>query len=95
MMRAQTRNDVSVQIVELLRDVSTDPQLASLLTRASGREPLTEGEVTQHRHRILAMLRYFENVHYQYRQDLYDEAEYSRQEDAWHRFLTDAASVSV
>ena len=32
MMRAQTRNEVAAQIVELLSHVSTNPELADLLT---------------------------------------------------------------
>ena len=95
LMEAQTRNEVSVQIVDLLRDVSTDPQLAALLRRAGDGEPLSAEEVIQHRHRTLAMLRYFENVHYQYRNGLYDEVEYSRQQEAWRGFLSAPASRVV
>ena len=94
MTRAQTRNALSEQIVDLLRDVSTNPQMASLITQAMNEEVLTPAEATQLRHRAAAMLRYFENVHYQYRQGLYDEAEFAAQEDAWRDFITATQYVS-
>jgi len=40
-------------------------------------------------------IHYFENVHYQYRQGLYDEAEFSTQEDAWRRFLIYSGSNEI
>ena len=88
MTRAQTRSEVAAQIVDLLRDVSTDPQLADVMGRAHAGEELTAAENRQFRHRSLAMLRYFENVHYQYRQGLYAESEFTTQEEAWRGFMT-------
>ena len=64
MMRAQTRHDLSVQIVDLLSQGATDIQLASLLRRADASgEDLTPDEHWQYAHRMAAMFRYFENVH--------------------------------
>ncbi len=95
MMRAQTRNELSVQIVDLLSQVATSDELSSLLFRSESGEPLNDEEIVQFRHRALAMLRYFENVHYQYRQGMYDEEEFSAQQEAWRGFLTNAAYVSI
>ncbi len=96
MMRAQTRNEVAAQIVDLLSEVASNPELARLLGRAeSGEPPKDEEETVRFQHRALAMLRYFENVHYQYRHGMYDEEEFSAQEDAWRRFVRDAAYVSI
>ena len=83
MMRAQTRHEISVQIVDLLSQVGTDIQLASLLRRADSGEDLTPDEHVQYEHRTAAMFRYFENVHYQYRLGLYDETEYSKHRESW------------
>jgi hypothetical protein len=94
MIQAQTRNEVSVQIVDLLRDVSTSPQTASLINKATNGDELTNVETIQFQHRAAAMLRYFENVHYQYRQGLYDEVEFAAQEDAWRDFLKSGPYVS-
>ena len=86
-MRAQTRNDISEQIVDLLSQVGTDPQLASLLRRADSGGDLTPDEHWQYEHRMAAMIRYFENVHYQYRLGLYDESEFSKQKESWRAFF--------
>jgi hypothetical protein len=37
------------------------------------------------------MFRYFENVHYQYRVGLYDEAEFERQRLAWANYMNGSA----
>jgi hypothetical protein len=97
MMRAQTRNELSVQIVDLLSQVATSDELSSLLVRSVSGEPLSVEETFQFQHRALAMLRYFENVHYQYRQGMYDEEEFSAQREAWRGFVnnTNTAYVSV
>ena len=83
MIRAQTRSQMATEIVDLLEDISTNPQFASVFRRGISGEELTPDEETQFRYRQLAVFRYFENVHYQYRQGLYDEAEFSAQREAW------------
>jgi hypothetical protein len=85
MNRGETRNQVASELSELLRDVGNNPQLADLIVRAESGDELTPAEVMQYRQRILSMLRYFENVHYQYRQGLYDEDEFSTQKEAWRK----------
>ena len=87
MIRAQTRSEMSAGITELLSQVATEPQLASLVRRADNGEALTPDEEKQYGHRSAAMFRYFENVHYQYRQGLYDEPEYLAQRKAWRVFF--------
>ncbi len=44
---------------------------------------MTEDEQFQFRLRSNALLRYWEDVHYQFRLGLYDEVEYARQKAAW------------
>lgn len=81
--RAQVRHELSAGIVDLLQVPASNPQLASVLRRGAEGEPLTPDEAFQFRVRSNALLRYWEDVHYQYRQGLYDEVEFSRQKDAW------------
>ena len=95
MMRAQTRNEISVGIVDLMSQVATDPQLANLIRRADSGDNLTPDEYVQYNHRSAAMFRYFENVHYQYRQGLYDESEYSKQKDAWKEYFSNATTPVI
>ena len=53
------------------------------MRRGSLGEKLTEDEQLQFHLRSNALLRYWEDVHYQFRLGLYDEVEYSRQKAAW------------
>jgi hypothetical protein len=63
------------------------------LRRGGLGERLTDDEQFQFRIRSNALFRYWEDVHYQYRQGLYDEVEYSRQKAAWK--ATFASSVGL
>ena len=91
LMRAQVRHELASTIVELLNSSANNSQLADVLRRAGRGEPLTEDEQLQFRLRSNALLRYWEDVHYQFRLGLYDEVEYSRQKAAWK--TTFASSV--
>ncbi len=93
LMRAQVRHELASTIVELLNTSAGNSQLTSVLRRAGKGEPLTEDEQFQFRLRSNALLRYWENVNYQYRLGLYDEVEYSRQKDAWR--ATFASSIGL
>lgn len=94
MNRGETRNQVAAELLGLLRDVGNNPQLADLLQRAESGDELTTSELLQYQQRILSMLRYFENVHYQYRQGLYDEGEFSTQKEAWREVYGRSSSVT-
>jgi len=90
MMRAQTRHELSTTLVELLLESATNQQLSSVMYRASQGQEVTPEELYQFRMRSNALLRYWEDVHYQYRLGLYDEEEFSRQRLVWRNSLTTA-----
>ena len=83
LMRSQVRHDLSMGIVELLNVPAGNAQLASVLRRGELGEPLTADERFQFNVRTNALLRYWEDVHYQYRHGLSDEVEFSAQKEAW------------
>jgi len=83
MTRAQTRHGLSSTIVTILSDTSNNPQLASVIYRGANGLPLTPVEQFQFEARSNALLRYWEDVHYQFRMGLYDEEEFDRHRDAW------------
>ena len=85
MMRAQTRNELAMGIVDLLQTPAANEQLADVLFRANAGEEITPRELFQFELRTNALFRYWEDVHYQYRVGLYDEIEFDRQRDAWKR----------
>lgn len=83
MTRSQTRHELSSTIVTILSDTANNPQLANVIYRGSKGLPLTPVEQFQFEVRSNALLRYWEDVHYQFRMGLYDEEEFARHRDAW------------
>jgi hypothetical protein len=81
--RAQIRHELAMGIVEHLGLVANNSQLASVLRRGASGDELTPDERTQFNARSNAVLRYWEDVHYQYRQGLYDRSEFERQRLVW------------
>jgi hypothetical protein len=95
MMRAQTRNDMAVQLIDLLRDVSLNPDLAHVMGLGNAEAEMTADQTRQFNNRANAMFRYYENVHYQYRHGLYDESEFATQQEAWRNFMTNPGYARV
>jgi nuclear transport factor 2 (NTF2) superfamily protein len=83
LMQAEIRHDLAMGIVEMLNVPASNSQLASVLRRGALGESLTPDEQFQFELRTNALLRYWEDVHYQYRQGLYDEVEFAAQKEAW------------
>ena len=82
MMRAQIRNEMARSLTDFLSFPIGDHEFADTLIRAGAGEPLTATEDLQINAWHDLVFRYWENSHYQYRQDLYDESEFSRSVDA-------------
>jgi len=87
MMRAQIRHELAMGIVDLLQTPANNDQLADVLFRGVSGETLTPAELFQFELRTNALLRYWEDVHYQYRVGLYDDSEFERQREAWKASL--------
>ena len=88
MIRSQTRHDMSMGIVDLLQTPANNEQLANVMYRGRIGDELTPEERFQFNLRTNALFRYWEDVHFQYRVDLYDEIEFSKQRDAWQASLS-------
>lgn len=82
MMTAQTRNELAAGSVELLTFAINDADFVNTILRGHRGEDLSDIEQYQYRQRTNAWFRYWENVHYQYRNGLYDEIEYGVQREA-------------
>ena len=93
MMRAQTRNELSRGLTEVLSLTAVGDELADMVVRANRGEELTATESYRLGTRSELVFRYWENVHYQYRQDLYDESEFSRHRDTMEAVLTEDPSL--
>ena len=81
--RAQIRHELAIAIVEHQDLGSNNIQLASVVRRGYSQEELTPDERTQFNFHNNAVFRYWEDVHYQYRQGLYDATEFEKQRAAW------------
>jgi hypothetical protein len=86
MMRAQTRNEIALGIIDLLSLPASNPQLANVMRRGDLGEELTPDEYFQYRRIVIATLRYYENAHYQYLQGLYEKPQFERQTQAWKSY---------
>ena len=95
LMRAQTRHLLATSIVEHLLVLVENPQLASVMRRGDAGEGLSPDESYQYRVRSRALFRYWENVHYQYREQLYDEVEFASQRDSWAAYLGASSRVAT
>ena len=82
MMRAQIRHDLAMGIVDLRQTPAENQQLANVLFRGNSGEELTPFEMYQFERFTNALFRYWEDVHYQYRVGLYDDAEFETQKEA-------------
>ena len=95
MMQAQTRNELSQGIIQILLAFTDDEESASLWNRGQLGHELTEDELARYRRMAVAELRYHENVHYQYRQGLYDESECEAHREQWKRLFGEKGRVGV
>ena len=87
MIRAQTRNDISQQLSNRLLSVGTNSQMASVMRRARDGEELTTDEEYQAYLYLVANMRDWENIHYQYRHGTFDEHEFNAEKNAWRRVI--------
>ena len=76
LMRAQTRNEISRATLDMLGMWAGNPVLADAMVRANLGEDLSPSEAFMVRARNETVLRHWENIHYQYRQGLYDQSEF-------------------
>ena len=83
MMRAQTRNELAQSVTELLTIAINDSDFQNVVRRGRAGEQLSEDEQWQWSRYEQAVFRYWENVHYQYRNGLYDEIEFAKQKETW------------
>ncbi len=81
-MRAQTRNEISRGLFDVLSLTATNKELSDAWVRDNLDEELTPAERMMVNSRNNALWRYWENAHYQYRQGMYDETEFSMQMNA-------------
>jgi len=101
MMRAQARNALADTLITFMTGAGANGEVQSLYVRG-GTGELTDpdseaSELDRARYFSLVMgwLTYMENVHYQYRNGLYDEAEFAAQRARWARVFEDKGFADI
>ncbi len=87
MMEAQTRHELSSSIADQLLVIAANPELNDFIYRAETGEPLSGADQSRYWSYAFARLRYWEDVHYQYRAGLFDENEFVAQRESWRQVL--------
>jgi hypothetical protein len=83
MMQGQTRTELAHKLADLTYQSAADAEIANLMSRGDAGETLTEDERVRYFEFVQVFQRFHENVHYQYRNGLYDEIEFNAQRNAW------------
>jgi len=81
--RAQVRSSITDQIVRINSLVLSEPALFDLQQKSMQGLPVDDADAAKLRALAFIWFRHSENVHYQYRQGLYDEAEFQAQRNIW------------
>ncbi len=82
-VRAQTRHAISVEYTNFLTDTAYSPDMMDIIGRAVRGEELTPDENLRYTFRINAWFQIAANVHYQYRQGLFDDSEFDSIKNLW------------
>lgn len=83
LMQAQTRSDISQNFTQIMFHFATEDRVSDILFRGTAGEQLTEAEEIRFRQLVWGQLGAMENVHYQYRNGLFEDAEYLAQRTRW------------
>jgi hypothetical protein len=83
LMLSQTRHELSQGLIEVLIANSSDSEIMSIRLRGNKGEDLTELESERFQVAAVIEMRYHEDVHYQYRNGLYDDSEFIAQREQW------------
>jgi hypothetical protein len=67
--------------------IAADDQLLDAFSQGNAGEDLTGNRLNRYGFMIEAILRVWENTHYQYRIDVYDETEFDGQRTSWRNAL--------
>ena len=93
MMRAQTRNEIARATQDMLVSWAGNPELADIFVRANRGEELSPSEQYMVAIRNETVLRHIENLHYQYRQGLYDQSEFNSSTERFSQLLRHQPSL--
>lgn len=88
MMAAEIRNSMAQAAATLIQNEAHNPQVLEITVRGIAGEPLTALEKEQFSLIWISYFQLWENIHYQYRNGLFDASEYQGQRESWRRLLS-------
>lgn len=88
MMRSQVRHEISQGVIQMLSSRAENSELADMIFKQRNGLPLTDLETQRLDAHYASWFRYIEDVHYQYRNGLYDDTEFEVQKKAWRNQLS-------
>jgi hypothetical protein len=95
-MKAQIRHELAQVIVHQRMTMATDEGLTELVARVRSASPdLSEIDMDRYVAFVNSRFRYWEDVHYQYRNGLYDESEFDAQTRAWKLFVMNESTKEI
>ena len=83
--KAQIRHELSQGAIDTILREASDPTMAAISLKGMNDEAMTPEESLVYERLVTAWFRYIESVHYQYRNGLYDESEFSQQQNVWRQ----------
>jgi hypothetical protein len=83
MMRTQTRNAITTSIMDFTLSSETSAAEELVLKADGDLSRLTPSETRKARLVYTALIRLWENIHYQYRNGVFDEAEFAAARNTW------------
>ena len=87
--RAEIRNSLAESLTAMILNGANNSDLAEITLKAHAGETLTPIERYRFSQQENARMRLWENAHYQYRNGLFDESEWSAQLEAIRGFVND------
>jgi len=85
--RAQVRSAITDQIIRINSLILSEPVLFDVQQKSMRDQPIDDAEARRLRTLAFVWFKHAENVHYQYRQGLYDQGEFQAQRNIWKNRL--------
>jgi len=82
-IRSQTRHQLTMGLIDMQISLRNDKELLEIASRDARGDDLSDSELERVNLLHASWIRFWEDVHYQYRHGLYDEIEFEGQKRSW------------
>jgi hypothetical protein len=95
MVEAEIRNAIAKDLSDALIVIALDEEMPEILIKDPSETPLTPVEKIKVQLLLGANFQRWENIHYQYRNGLYDEGEFIAAQKAWKLSLSSELAIET